>query len=163
MGVKAGSLYGLGVQLGVASYFASVNQTLLAKNAVQIAQGFVNELVNDGILTAADRQKLMVIAPNPTQTGLEQVRGDFSATLAGNPNHDFANVFGFGVGVGIAEGQSTGGTPAALSMAKNSMQNCANFEKLLLNYGLVPVTDKHDVISMLRDQWQTRFSDSPLG
>jgi len=160
MGVKAGNVYALGVQLGTSSFFASVGDTTNAKKGLGYALTTVQTLAQQGI--ALNQGELNQAKANPTQSKVEALRGDYRNSLSTTA---YLHVYDFGVGVGIAEGESSVPGAAPHAIARDSMTNAAKLEKSLLQagYGLVPVTDQHDVIQMLRQQWQQSFSNSPLG
>jgi hypothetical protein len=158
MGVKAGNVYGLGVQLGICSFFASRGDTSNAKKGLGFALNNVNALVAQGV--GLNANELNQAKANPTQSKLEALRGDYRDTLSSTK---YLHLFDFAVGVGLAEGQSSVPDAAAHVLAKEALTNAGTHEKNLLGYGLVPVTDKHDVIQVFREAWQERFSASAFG
>jgi hypothetical protein len=158
MGIKAGSIYGLGVQLGHASYFASVHNKDVARMALEGALSHATKLTQNGI--KLNLTELKHASANPKQAVLEALRGDYRDTIAGTA---YLHVYDFGVCVGLAEGQSTSSSAAAKALAIEGMTAAAKREAKLLAYGLVPITSEHGVIEMLRIQWQRRFLSSAVG
>jgi hypothetical protein len=160
MGVKAGNIYGLGIQLGFSSFFASAGDTDNAEIALANALNHANALAGQGIALKVD--DLNAAKANPQHNIVETLREVYKYEL-GLGNKWYNEVYDFAVSVGIAEGQASADNPTAYAVARDSMKHAGEHEKNLLDLGyrLVPITDKHYVIEGLREAWQTQFSNSP--
>jgi hypothetical protein len=177
MGIKASNIYALGVQLGIGSFQASVQQRDLAREALGLAKNNVNALADQGI--SLDVGKVFEAEVGASQFELETLREDYRNVLANMETGGFGDpayisVYDFGVAVGIAEGQASStlnpfpvNDPvriAAEALAEDSMKNAANiYSSLSQQYRLTAkpvVTDEYSVIVQLRVQWQSDFSKS---
>ena len=116
----ASNAYGLGVNIGLASYQMSFNQYgneyTLAIDALKQAKAFANQLkasapalnvaALDNLISGTSHEEMMALP-----SGIVTLRGEYSGTLR-QASKQLGNAYDLGVAIAIAEGQATGGEAA---------------------------------------------------
>jgi hypothetical protein len=176
MSRKAGLSYGLGVSLGLGSYFASRGLSE-QKSARDIIRDHVVALQAEGIPVTTTAVDAIVFQKYDTKLGIflpvpqPEVHATFAAARGSYRDElytksQYGPVYDFGERIGLAEGQaSAGGDPAAAELARDALRQAREKASALRDYGIspsdVPATPDHPTILKKRQEWQKLFTESP--